>query len=63
MTDPDIVAAPGPVTLKVVALIVEGSIGTLNIALTVVLSATPTAPFDGMVDTTVGGGAVVKVHT
>jgi hypothetical protein len=49
--------------LKVVALIVVGSIGTLNIALTVVLSATPTAPFDGVVDTTVGGAAVVNVHT
>ena len=63
MTEPDIVGVPGPVTLKVVALIVVTSIGTLNVALTVVLSATPMAPLDGTVDTTVGGGAVVKVHT
>ena len=49
--------------MKVVALIVAASIGTLNVALTVVLSATPTAPFDGTVETTVGGGAVVKLHT
>jgi hypothetical protein len=62
VTDPDIAVAPGPVILKVVVLIVVASIGTLNVALTVELSATPTAPFNGTVDTTVGGGAVVKVH-
>jgi hypothetical protein len=49
--------------VKVVALIVVASIGTLNVAVTVVLSATLTAPFAGTVETTVGGGAVVKVHT
>ena len=49
--------------MKVVALIVAASIGTLNVALTVVLSDTPTAPFDGTVEITVGGGAVVKLHT
>ena len=49
--------------MNVVALIVAASIGTLNVAVTVVLLATPTAPFNGVVETTVGGGAVVKVHT
>jgi hypothetical protein len=49
--------------VNVVALIVAASIGTLNVAVTVVLLATPTAPFNGVVETTVGGGAVVKVHT
>jgi hypothetical protein len=49
--------------VKVVALIVVASIGTLNVAVTVALSATLTAPFAGIVETTVGGGAVVKVHT
>jgi hypothetical protein len=47
----------------VLAVIVAASIGTLNVAVTVVLSATPTARFAGTVETTVGGGAVVKVHT
>jgi hypothetical protein len=63
LTDPATAVAPGPVSLNVVALIVVASIGTLNVAVTVVLSATPTAPFKGTVETTVGGGAVVKVHT
>ena len=63
MTDPVTFVAPGPVTLKVVALIVVASIGTLKVAVTLVLSATPTAPFDGTVETTVGGAAVVKAHT
>ena len=62
MTDPVIVAAPGPVILKVVALMVVVSIPSLNVAATVVLSATPAAPFAGMVETTVGCGAVIKVH-
>ena len=63
LTDPATAVAPGPVSLNVVALIVVASIGTLNVAVTVVLSATPTAPFKGTVETTVGGAAVVKVHT
>ena len=63
MTEPVTAVAPGPVSVKVVTLIVVASIGTLNVALTVVLSATLTAPFAGAVETTVGGGAVVKVHT
>jgi GGDEF domain-containing protein len=46
-----------------VVLIVEASIGSLNVALTVVFFATPTAAFSGTVETTVGGEAVVNVQT
>jgi hypothetical protein len=49
--------------VNVVGLIVVASIGTLNVAETVVLTATPVAPFAGTVETTVGGAAVVNVHT
>ena len=49
--------------MNVVVLIVAASIGTLNVAVTVVPLATPVAPFNGVVEITVGGGAVVKVHT
>jgi hypothetical protein len=49
--------------VKVVAVIVVGSIASLNVAVTVAFKATPVAPFAGTVETTVGGGAVVKVHT
>jgi hypothetical protein len=63
LTEPVTVVAPGPVSVKVVTLIVVASIGTLNVAVTVILSATVTALFAGTVETTVGGGAVVNVHT
>jgi hypothetical protein len=36
---------------------------SLNVAVANVLTATPAAPFTGTVETTVGGAAVVKVHT
>jgi hypothetical protein len=49
--------------VKVVVSIVVASIGTLNVAVTNVLAATPVAPFTGTVETTVGGAAVVNVHT
>jgi hypothetical protein len=55
--------APGPVNVNVAALIVAGFIASLNMAETTVLTGTPTAPFAGMVETTMAGGAVVKVHT
>ena len=55
--------APGPVTVKVAALIVPGFIASLNVAMTNVLTATAVAPFAGTVETTVGGATVVKVHT
>ena len=55
--------APGPVTVKVPALMVDAFIGALNVAETRVLTGTAAAPFTGTVETTVGGAAVVKVHT
>jgi hypothetical protein len=36
---------------------------SLNVAETIVLTATPVAPFTGTVEITVGGAAVVNVHT
>jgi len=55
--------APGPVKVNVVALIVAGSMASLNVAEIVALTATAVAPLVGTVETTVGAGAVVKVHT
>src|ERR1700682_3488547 len=55
--------APGPVTVKVPALMVDAFIGALNVAETRVLTGTAAAPFTGTVETTVGGAAVAKVHT
>jgi hypothetical protein len=49
--------------VKVAAVIVAGSIASLNVAEIAALTATPIAPLAGTVETTVGGGAVVKVHT
>ena len=54
---------PGPVTVKVVPLIVAAFMASLNVAETRVLTGTDAAPFAGMVEMTVGGAAVVKVHT
>jgi hypothetical protein len=55
--------APGPVRVNVDALIVAGSMASLNMAEIAVLTATAVAPLAGIVETTVGGTAVVKVHT
>ena len=55
--------APGPVTVKVVPLMVAAFMTSLNMAETVVLTATAVAPVAGTVETTVGAAAVVKVHT
>lgn len=63
MTVPATGVAPGPLSVKVVALIVEAFIGALNVAETRVFTGTAEAPFAGTVETTVGGGAVVSVHT
>ena len=49
--------------MNVVPLIVAGFIGALNVAEMSVFTATAGAPFTGTVETTLGGGAVVKVHT
>lgn len=63
VTAPPTAVAPGPVTLKVVPVTVAGFMATLKVAEMVVLTATAVARFAGTVDTTVGGGAVVNVHT
>jgi hypothetical protein len=63
VTVPATSVAPGPVNVNVAALIVAGSMASLKVAEIVVLTATPVAPFTGIVEMTVGGGAVVKVHT
>jgi hypothetical protein len=54
--------APGPVTVKVAALIVAGFIASLNVTETRVLTGTAVAPLAGSVETTVGA-PVAKVHT
>ena len=65
-------AGPGPVTVKLAALMVVGSIrvpeGTLKVALMVAVVHTSFAPAMGLVESTVtfAGGTgvvVVKVHT
>jgi hypothetical protein len=63
VTVPPMGVAPGPVNVKVAALIVAGFIASLKVAEIVVLTATAVAPVTGMVETTDGAGAVVKVHT
>jgi hypothetical protein len=49
--------------VKVAASIVAGFMASLNVAEIVVLTATAVAPLTGIVETTVGGAAVVKFHT
>lgn len=63
MTAPATAVAPGPVTLKVVPEIVAGFMATLKVAEMGVLTGTAVAPFAGIVEATVGAGAVVKVQT
>jgi hypothetical protein len=63
VTVPGTGVAPGPVTVNVAALIVAGFIASLNVAEIGVFTATAVAPLAGTVETTVGAGAVVKVHT
>ena len=63
MTTPATGVVPGPVKVNVAALIVAGFMASLNVAEIAVLTATAVAPLAGMVETTVAGGAVVKVHT
>ena len=63
MTTPATGVAPGPARVNVVAVIVAGSIASLNVAEIAVLTAGAVAPLTGIVEMTVGGGAVVKVHT
>jgi hypothetical protein len=47
----------------VAVLIVAGFMASLNVAEIAVLTATVVAPLTGIVETTVAGEAVVKVHT
>jgi hypothetical protein len=49
--------------VKVAALIVAGFMASLNVAEIVVFTATAVAAFAGTVETTMGAGAVVNVHT
>ena len=48
--------------MNVAEVIVAGSIARLKMAEICALTATAVAPFAGIVETTVGGTAVVKVH-
>jgi hypothetical protein len=63
VTTPATEVAPGPVKVNVAALIVAGFMASLNVAEIAVFTATAVAPLAGIVETTVAGGAVVKVHT
>ena len=49
--------------MNVTALIVAGFIASLNVAEIAVLIATAAAALTGIMETTVGGAAVVNVHT
>jgi hypothetical protein len=49
--------------VKVAPLIVAGFIASLNVAETSVFTGTAVAPLVGTVEITVGGAAVVNVHT
>src|ERR1700676_2500522 len=60
---PDTGVAPGPAKVNVAAVIVAGSMVWLNVAEIAVLTATAVIPLAGIVETTVGGTAAVKVHT
>jgi hypothetical protein len=62
VTAPLTVAAPGPVKVKVAAVIVAGFMASLNVAEMTAVTGTAVAPLSGTVETAVGGGAVVKVH-
>ena len=63
MTVPATGVAPGPLKVKVAALMLAVFMGLLNVAETRMFALTAVAPFAGAVDTTRGGGEVVKVHT
>jgi hypothetical protein len=63
VTVPETGVAPGPVKVNVAALIVAGFMVSLNVAEIAVLTAAAVAPLTGIVEMTVGGGAVVNVQT
>ena len=60
---PDTGVAPGPVKVNVAVSIVAGFMASLNVAEIAVLTATAVAPLTGIMETIVGGAAVVNVHT
>ena len=63
MTIPPTGVVPGPVKVNVAEVIVAGFIASLNVAEIAVLTASAVAASTGIVETIVGGAAVVKVHT
>jgi hypothetical protein len=63
VTTPPTGVAPGPAKVNVIEVIVAGFKASLNVAEIAVLTATALAPLIGIVEITVGGAAVVKVHT
>src|SRR5579859_69752 len=67
MTAPATATPPGPVSVKVVLLIVAGFMASLKVAATFWLMGTPIALLTGLVEITVGGvggaGFVLNVHT
>jgi hypothetical protein len=62
VTAPATAAPPGPATVKVDAVIEDGFIAMLKVALMVELMTTPVAPLAGMVDTTEGTVTVSWPH-
>jgi hypothetical protein len=62
VTVPATGVAPGPVTVKLVPLMVAAFMASLNVTEIVVFTATAGAPFAGTVEITVGAAAVVYVH-
>src|SRR5438445_420602 len=56
-------AAPAARRLKLAVVIVAAAMGLLNVAVTVVLSGTLTAPFGGAWAVTVGATSLVKLQT
>ena len=58
VTVPATAVLPGPFNVNVVVLIVPDAINELNVAVTVVLRTTPTAPFAGVTEMTVGGAVL-----
>src|SRR2546425_8274018 len=55
-------AAPAARRVKVAVVIVAAAMGLLNVALTVVVTGTPVAPFGGAWTVTVGAVSVVKLQ-
>src|SRR5580658_6109139 len=63
VTAPATAVVPGPVTVNVAVVMVVEFIDSLNVAEIFWFSGTPTAPFTGIVEVTLGLVPVVKVQT